>query len=129
MYLYKAATVSPYLSAGAWKGPFSIQGALGTDFIFNADHFEGQDFEFRINYHAAAGLDVPMVGSPIVYCEFDGYTITTYDGAGGGTDLFLTPGIRFGEKYSPGFAAQLPVYGPTKNIADADFVFDFQLRF
>ncbi|MGH7850845.1 MAG: hypothetical protein ACREOP_11140, partial [Thermodesulfobacteriota bacterium] len=104
-------------------------GALGTDFIFNADHFEGQDFEFRINYHAAAGLDVPMVGSPIVYCEFDGYSITTYDGEGGGTDLFLTPGIRFGEKYSPGFSAQLPVYGPTKSIADADFVFDFQLRF
>ncbi len=129
MYLYKAATVSPYLSAGAWKGPFSIQGALGTDFIFNADHFEGQDFEFRINYHAAAGLDVPMAGSPIVYCEFDGYTITTYDGEGGGTDLFLTPGIRFGKKYSPGFSAQLPVYGPTKDIADADFVFDFQLRF
>ncbi len=129
MYLYKAATVSPYLTAGAWEGPFSIQGALGTDFIFNADHFEGQDFEFRINYHAAAGLDVPMVGSPIVYCEFDGYSITTYDGAGGGTDLFLTPGIRFGKKYSPGFSAQLPVYGPTKDIADADFVFDFQLRF
>jgi hypothetical protein len=129
MYLYKAATVSPYLSAGAWEGPFSIQGALGTDFIFNADHFEGQDFEFRINYHAAAGLDVPMVGSPIVYCEFDGYSITTYDGEGGGTDLFLTPGIRFGKKYSPGFSAQLPVYGPTKDIADADFVFDFQLRF
>lgn len=129
MYLYKAATVSPYLTAGAWEGPFSIQGALGTDFIFNADHFEGQDFEFRINYHAAAGLDVPMVGSPIVYCEFDGYSITTYDGEGGGTDLFLTPGIRFGKKYSPGFSAQLPVYGPTKDIADADFVFDFQLRF
>lgn len=129
MYLYKAATVSPYISAGAWKGPFSIQGALGSDFIFNADQFEGQDFEFRINYHAAAGLNVPMTGSPIVYCEFDGYSITTYDGAGGGTDLFLTPGIRFGKKYSPGFSAQLPVYGPTKDIADADFVFDFQLRF
>ncbi|HSC35308.1 MAG TPA: DUF3943 domain-containing protein [Thermodesulfobacteriota bacterium] len=128
MYLYKATTVSPYVTAGAWRGPFSVQGALGSDFIFNAEEFAGQDFEFRINYHAAAGLNVPMTGSPILYCEFDGYSITTYDGAGGGTDLFLTPGIRFGKKYSPGFSAQLPVYGPTKDIADADFVFDFQLR-
>ncbi len=129
MYLYKAATVSPYITAGAWKGPFSIQGALGSDFMFKAGEFEGQDFEFRINYHAAAGLNVPMTGSPIVYFEFDGYTFTTYDGTGGGTDLFITPGIRFGRKISPGFSAQIPVYGPTKSVAEADYVFDFQLRF
>ena len=129
MYLYRAATVSPYLSAGAWKGPFSIQGALGTDFIFNAKHFEGQDFEFRINYHAAAGLNVPMTGSPTISCEFDGYTITTDDGPGGGTDLFIAPAIRFGNKWSPGVAIQVPVYGPTKGIAEADYMFDFQLRF
>ncbi|MEW6144051.1 MAG: DUF3943 domain-containing protein [Thermodesulfobacteriota bacterium] len=129
MYLYKATTVSPYVTAGTWKGVFSVQGALGSDFIFNAEEFAGQDFEFRVNYHAAAGLNVPMTGSPILYCEFDGYSITTYDGAGGGTDLFISPGIRFGRKISPGFTVQIPVYGPTDDIANADYVFDFQLRF
>jgi hypothetical protein len=129
MYLYKATTVSPYITAGAWKGPFSVQGAVGSDFMFNAEEFSGQHFEFRVNYHAATGINVPMTGSPIVYCEFDGYSITTYDGAGGGTDLFITPGIRFGKKISPGFAVQIPVYGPTDDIANADYVFDFQLRF
>lgn len=127
-YLYKAATVTPYLTAGAWRGPFSIQGGLGTDFIFNAENFEGQDFEFRLNYHTAVGVNVPMPGSPLVYFEFDGYTITTLDNSRK-TDIFLTPGIRFGKKYSPGFAVQLPVAGPTSDIAEADFVVDFQLRF
>lgn len=129
MYLYKATTISPYISAGAWNGVFSLQGAVGTDFMFHAEEFAGQDFEFRVNYHAAAGLNVPMTGTPIVFCEFDGYTIPTYDGPGGDTDLFITPGIRFGRKISPGFSVQIPVYGPSNDIANADYVFDFQLRF
>jgi len=128
LYLYRAVTASPYISAGAWKGAVSLQASLGTDFIFNAKNFEGQDFELRLNYHTAAGVNVPMPGSPIVYCEFDGYTITT-DDTTGKTDLFITPGIRFGGKYSPGFAVQFPVEGPTSDIATVDFVMDFQLRF
>ena len=108
MYLYKATTVSPYISAGAWSGIFSLQGAIGTDFMFNAEHFAGDNFEFRINYHAAAGLNVPMTTTPIVYCEFDGYTISTYDGPGGKTDLFISPGIRFGRKISPGLPSRYP---------------------
>jgi Domain of unknown function (DUF3943) len=128
LYLYQAFTASPYVTGGVWKGPFSLQGSFGSDFIFHANHYEGQDFEFRINYHAAAGVNVPMTGSPTVYCEFDGYTVTSQESPGN-TNLFLTPGIRFGNKYSPGFAVQFPVDGPTKDLADVDFITDFQLRF
>jgi len=64
----------------------------------------------------------------MVFAEFDGYTITT-DDINDKTDLFVTPGIRFGNRFSPGFAVQFPVSGPTSDIADADFYFDLQLRF
>jgi len=128
-YLYEAYGVSPYITAGAWRGPLSIQTSIGFDFIFGAGNFEGNDFENRFTYHAAAGLDIPAPGSPTVYLEFDGYTFTTYDSEGSGTDLYVTPGLRFGRKYSPGFAVQFPVSGPSKDVAKADFIFDFQLRF
>ena len=128
-YLYEAYGVSPYITAGVWRGPFSVQTSIGFDFIFGAKNFEGNDFENRFTYHAAAGLAVPVPGSPMLYFEFDGYTFTTYDSGGSGTDLYVTPGLRFGRKYSPGFAVQFPVSGPSRDVAKADFIFDFQLRF
>ena len=128
-YIYKAATVSPYLAGAVWKGPFSLVANAGTDMIFNAEEFQGDNFEFRLNYGIAAGVNLPVpLITPAVFLEFDGYTITT-DAIDDKTDLFLTPGIRFGKRYSPGFALQIPVSGPTSEIAEVDFIFDLQLRF
>lgn len=128
-YIYKAVTATPYLSAAFWKDVFSLQGSFGSDFIFNAENFEDDNFEFRLDYGAAAAVNVPInIITPTVFVEFDGYTITT-DDTNDKTDLFVTPGIRFGERFSPGFAVQFPVSGPTSNIAEVDFIFDLQLRF
>ena len=128
-YISRAVTATPYLAGAVWKGAFSLQANLGTDYIFNADKFEGDDFEFRVYYGAAAGVNVPIpIITPIVFLEFDGYTLPT-DDTSGKTDLFVTPGIRFGRKISPGFAVQIPVEGPTSDIAKIDFIFDFQIRF
>jgi hypothetical protein len=128
-YIYQAVTATPYVAGATWKGPFSLQANLGTDYIFNSENFEGDNFEFRVYYGAAAGVNVPIpIITPIVFLEFDGYTLPSVD-TGGKTDLFVTPGIRFGKKISPGFAVQFPVEGPTSDIAKADFIFDFQIRF
>ncbi|GJM16187.1 MAG: hypothetical protein DHS20C13_15140 [Thermodesulfobacteriota bacterium] len=128
-YIYEAFTATPYLAGAFWKGAFSLQANLGTDYIFNAKNFQGDDFEFRINYGAAAGVNVPIkIIAPTIFVEFDGYTLTS-DDANRNTDLFLTPGIRFGKRISPGFAVQIPVEGPTSEIAEVDFIFDFQIRF
>jgi hypothetical protein len=128
-YIYQAVTATPYVAGATWKGPFSLQANLGTDYIFNSESFEGDNFEFRVYYGAAAGVNVPIpIITPIVFLEFDGYTLPSVD-TGGKTDLFVTPGIRFGKKISPGFAVQFPVEGPTSDIAKADFIFDFQIRF
>jgi len=128
-YIYKAVTATPYLSAGIWKDAVSLQGSVGTDFIFNAENFQGNSFDFRIDYSAAAGVNVPIeLISPLVFVEFNGYTITT-DDVNDKTDIFVTPGIRFGKRFSPGFAVQFPVAGPTSDIADSNFYFDLQLRF
>ena len=128
-YIYKAVTATPYLSGGVWSGPFSLQGSLATDFIFNAEEFQGDNFIFRLDYGAAGGVNVPInLITPTVFVECDGYTITT-DVSGDSTDLFVTPGIRFGQRFSPGFAVQFPVSGSTSDIANVDFYFDVQLRF
>jgi len=128
-YIYQAFTATPYLTGAVWKGAFSLQAGLGTDYIFNAKNFQGDDFEFRVNYSGAAGINVPIkIISPTVYFEFDGYTLTS-DDSSRDTDLFITPGIRFGKRISPGFAVQVPVAGPTSDIAEVDFIMDFQLRF
>ena len=128
-YIYQAFTATPYLAGAVWKGAFSLQANLGTDYIFNAKNFQGDDFEFRINYGAAAGVNIPIkIIDPTIFFEFDGYTLTS-DDTNRNTDLFLTPGIRFGKRISPGFAVQIPVEGPTSEIAEVDFIFDFQIRF
>lgn len=128
-YIYQAFTATPYLAGALWKGLFSLQANLGTDYIFNAKNFQGDDFEFRLNYGAAAGVNIPIhIIDPTIFFEFDGYTLTS-DDSNRKTDLFLTPGIRFGKRISPGFAVQVPVAGPTSDIAEVDFIFDFQIRF
>jgi hypothetical protein len=128
-YIYKAFTATPFISGALWKDVFSLQGSIGSDFIFNAENFQDDSFEFRIDYSTAAGVNVPIqLITPTVFVEFDGYTITT-DDTNSKTDLFVTPGIRFGERFSPGFSVQFPVSGPTSDIAKVDYIFDFQLRF
>ncbi|MGB3364111.1 MAG: DUF3943 domain-containing protein [Thermodesulfobacteriota bacterium] len=128
-YIYQAFTATPYLAGAIWKGAFSLQANLGTDYIFNAKNFQGDDFEFRLNYGAAAGVNVPIkIIDPTIFFEFDGYTLTSDDN-NRKTDLFITPGIRFGKRISPGFAVQVPVVGPTSDIAEVNFIFDFQIRF
>ncbi len=128
-YIYKAFTVTPYIAAAVWKDAFSLQANIGTDYMFNAENFAGNNFEFRFDYSAAAGVNVPIeLISPTVFVEFDGYTLTS-DSIDRKTDLFVTPGIRFGKRFSPGFAVQFPVAGHTTDIAEASFIFDLQLRF
>ena len=45
LYLTKATTVSPYVSAAVQKRSLSILGNLGFDLILNADNLEGVGFE------------------------------------------------------------------------------------
>ncbi len=128
-YLYQAFSASPYLSAALWKGAFSLQGSVSSDFIFNAKNLESNDFELKLNYSSAVGVSVPIeVISPTVFFEFDGYTFPTAD-TFDKTDLYIAPGIRFGNKYSPGVAVQIPVHGPAKDIADYSLLFDIQMRY
>jgi len=128
IYLFRAFTFSPYLSAAAWKKWFSVQANLGVDFITNAGDFEGDAFEFRIKYGAAAGVNFPIRTSPTLFVEFDGYTLTTANSMKK-TDTFITSGMRFGKKFSPGVGVQIPLSGSTKDIANLSFIADVQLRF
>jgi hypothetical protein len=43
--------------------------------------------------------------------------------------MFVTGGVRFGRKFSPGFAMQIPVYGADRDIDRFSYMFDFQVRF
>jgi len=126
--LQSAWTVTPYLSAAAWKSIFNIQSNISTDGVFNASKLEGNDFEFRVNYGASIGANIPVIGSPVLYAEFDGYSLLTAD-AGDKTSLFVSSGVRLGRKFSPGFGIQLPVSGPDSDVAKLSFLADFQVRF
>jgi len=128
LYLQDAFTFTPYLSAAAWKRWYSVQASAGVDLITRASKLEGEDFELRFKYSAAAGVNVPIPTSPTVFIEFDGYTLATATSMKK-TDLFVTPGVRFGEKFSPGFGVQIPISGPTSEIANVSFLTDVQLRF
>jgi len=125
--LRKAWTVTPYISAAAWKGVFSIQAAAGTDWVFNAGELEGNAFEFRLNYGTAAGVNIPAPASPVLFAELNGYSLLTAD-TFKKNDLFVTSGVRFGRKYSPGFAVQFPIAGVDKRIDRWSYIFDFQVR-
>jgi hypothetical protein len=126
--LQKAWTVTPYLSAAVWSGPFNLQLMVANDFVLNASGLEGNSFEYRIDYAAAAGVNIPVIASPVLFAEFNGYSLLTAD-TFEKTDLFMTGGVRFGRKYSPGFAMQFPLTGPDKSIDRFSYLFDFQVRF
>ena len=126
--LQSAWTITPYLSGAAWKGIFNVIGNVSTDYVLNASKLEGNDFEFRVNYGASIGANIPVLASPVIYAEFDGYSLLTAD-TGDKTSLFISSGVRLGRKFSPGFGIQLPVSGPDSDVAKLSFLADFQVRF
>ena len=126
--LQSAWTISPYVSGAIWKGIFSFQTMLASQFVLNASKLEGNDFEYRFNYSATAGANFPIVLAPVLFAEFNGYTQPTAD-TFGKNDLFLTGGFRFGRKFNPGFGVQVPIHGPDNDISKVGFIIDFQIRF
>lgn len=128
LYLFEAVTTTPYVSAGFLKRGVSLQGNLGIDLIANAENFEGDAFEVRIKYGTALGLSTCLPTTPLFFVEFEGYTLASSN-QGKKNDLFITPGVRLGKKYSPGFGIQIPLTGETADIAKLDFIIDFQARF
>ena len=126
--LQSAWTFTPYLSGAAWKGIFNILGNVSTDYVLNASKLEGNDFEFRVNYGASIGANIPVVASPVIYAEFDGYSLLTSDTLGK-TSTFVSSGVRLGRRFSPGFAIQVPVSGPDSDVSKLSFLMDFQVRF
>ena len=126
--LQKAWTVTPYLSAAAWRGPFSIQATASSGFVVNAGELEGNGFEYRVGYGAAVGVNIPVAASPVVFAELDGFSVptaTTFKKTG----LYMSSGVRLGRRVSPGFAVQLPLYGPDEKIDRFSYKFDLQVRF
>ncbi len=126
--LQSAWTVTPYLSGSAWGDIFNILANVSTDYVFNASKLEGNDFEFRVNYGAAVGANIPVIASPVVFAEFDGYSLLTSD-TEGKTSTFVSSGIRLGRKFSPGFGVQVPLSGPDSDVSKLSFFGDFQVRF
>jgi len=126
--LQSAWTITPYMSAAAWKGIFNIMGNVSTDYVLNASKLEGNSFEFRVNYGASIGANIPVVASPVIYAEFDGYSLLTSDTLGK-TSTFVSSGVRLGKKFSPGFSIQVPVSGPDSDVSKLSFLMDFQVRF
>lgn len=128
LYLTNSVTLTPYVSAGVIKKGVSLLSSLGVDLVFNADRLEGDGFETRIKYGTAIGAKIPVKTSPSLFVEFNGYTFASSSRIKR-TDAFLTPGVRFGKKYSPGFGVQIPLAGSSTDIANASFMVDFQARF
>lgn len=126
--LQKAWTVTPYVTAAAWQGIFNVQAMAASDVVLNAGELEGNSAEWRLNYGASAGANFPVIASPVLYAEFNAYTCLTAD-TFQKNDMFMTGGVRFGRKFSPGFAMQFPVYGADKDIDRYSYMFDFQVRF
>lgn len=126
--LQKAWTVTPYVTAAAWRGIFNVQAMVSSDVVLNAGELEGNSAEWRLNYGAAAGANFPVIASPVLYAEFGSYTTLTAN-TFQKNDMFMTGGVRFGRKFSPGFAMQFPVYGADKDIDRFSYMFDFQVRF
>jgi hypothetical protein len=120
--------VTPYVTAAAWSGIFNVQAMVSADTVLNAGELEGNGAEFRVNYGASAGANFPVIASPVLYAEFGAYTTLTAD-TFEKNDMFMTSGVRFGRKFSPGFALQFPVAGVDRDIARYSYMFDFQIRF
>lgn len=121
-------TASPYVTGALLSERFTLIGSFATDFITNAKRFEGDSFEFRLRYGAAGSFEVPTIFSPVAFVEFNGYTLTTADTVRK-TDLFVTPGIRFGTQFSPGIRMQFPLTGTSADVANYSTMIDFQARF
>lgn len=126
--LQSAWTITPYLSGAAWKGIFNVLANVSTDYVLNASKLEGNDFEFRVNYGASVGANIPVIASPVIYAEFDGYSLLTSDTVGK-TSTFVSSGVRLGRKFSPGFAIQVPLSGPDSDVSKLSYLMDFQVRF
>ena len=127
-YLRKTFTFTPYVSAIYWKDWFSIQASLGSDFITRAKRLEGDSFEYRLKYSTAVGAILPNSFKPTIFAEFNGYSLLTAD-TFDKTDLFITTGIRLGNRFNPGFAVQIPISGPTDDIARFSYMIDFRINF
>lgn len=128
LYLQSATTITPYISTGMRKKRLSFVSNLGIDLVLNADKLEGDNFEARIEYGTAIGATLPLLTHPTLFCEFTGYTfVSSYKMER--TDLFITPGLRLGKRFSPGFGVQIPLSGFDSNAANASFIVDLQLRF
>ena len=126
--LQKAWTAAPYVTAAAWGRVFNVQAMVSAPLVLNADELEGHSAEFNVNYAAAVGANIPVIASPVLFAEFNGYSFLTAD-TFKKTDMFVTSGARFGRKYSPGFAVQFPVYGVDKAVDRWSYMFDLQVRF
>jgi hypothetical protein len=126
--LQGAWTLRPYVTAAAWGGIFNVQAMVSAPTVLNAGDLEGNSAEFNVDYSAAAGVNFPVIASPVLFAEFNGYSFLTAD-TFKKTDMFVTSGVRFGRKFSPGFAVQFPVYGVDKDVDRYSYMFDFQIRF
>ncbi len=126
--LQGAWTLRPYVTAAAWGGIFNLQAMVSAPTVLNAGDLEGNSAEFNVDYSAAAGVNFPVIASPVLFAEFNGYSFLTAD-TFKKTDMFVTSGVRFGRKFSPGFAVQFPVYGVDKDVDRYSYMFDFQIRF
>ncbi|HML94599.1 MAG TPA: hypothetical protein PKC29_04115 [Thermodesulfobacteriota bacterium] len=81
-----------------------------------------------MNYGAAAGVNIPVIASPVVFAELDGFSVPTAK-TFKKTGLYMSSGVRLGRRVSPGFAVQLPIYGPDRKIDRFSYKFDLQVRF
>jgi hypothetical protein len=127
-FLRDSFTPSPYVAAGASFDWLLLQGILGSDFIMNADRFEGDFFEYRLRYGMSLAARSGLWASPTLFAEFNGYSLLTSSKTKK-TDIVITPGVRFGTRYSPGFGVQFPILGQSSKVAKASFVMDLQVRF
>lgn len=127
-FLRNSLTLSPYLSTVYFRDGISIHANLGMDNVLWADKLEGDFYEGRFKYSAAVGYNIPYQYSPVLYTEFNGYMMFTED-TFDKNDLFFTTGLRFGGKYGPGVAVQVPVSGATDDVVKASFIADIRIRF
>lgn len=129
LYLQKALTFTPYVSTLNFYKGFSFQNNVGFDIITRAQELEGDAMEFRLKYNSAAGYYVPIEFlNPILYTEFNGITQFSAD-TFNKTDLFLSGGVRFGKRFSPGFSVQVPVKGSSDDNVDFSYIVDLKIRF
>ncbi len=127
-YLQSAWTFSPYLATAIWNDYFILEGNFGSDLIVNADKFEGNSTEARFKYYTSIAATLPFVLNPTLYTDLLGIYIPTADDIKQ-NDILISPGIRIGEKYVAGFAVQVPLTGPSEEVAKISFIIDLQARF